>query len=216
MVNRVAGKSIALLLAIMLPASSVMAESRGAMLFVSNSALVNGAPVSRASAVFSGDKLSVPANSSVTINAPGSSILVPALSNVTYNGDSIALDPQAAVAVTTTRGMVAQIGSIKISPARNASAKFQVARYNGQVFVAAKQGTVLIASSIGNRFLEAGKTTSLPDPNPQAPVPAAKGASVQGSDMPTWVAVLIGVAAAGAAAGAVIATTGAPSTPAHP
>jgi hypothetical protein len=253
-------KVVAVLMAIALPASVMSAETRNAMLFASNTAVLNGTIFQRTSAVFPGDKLSVPAKSAVTINLNGSSILVPAFSNITYNGDSVALEPQAAVAVTTTKGMAAQIKDIKISPAKDGSAKYQVARYNGQVFVAAKQGTVLIASAAGSHVLAEGSTTTLPDPEQEKknkcddPDPnkrakccndpdekkrkeceAAAAATGVGSTpattgvgaapattgigvgaLPTWVAVLIGTAAAGIAAGAAIATTGPPVSPVGP
>jgi hypothetical protein len=208
-------KVVAVLMAIALPASVMSAETRNAMLFASNTAVLNGTIFQRTSAVFPGDKLSVPAQSAVTINLNGSSILVPAFSNITYNGDSVALEPQAAVAVTTTKGMAAQIKDIKISPAQDGSAKYQVARYDGQVVVAAKQGAVLIASAAGSRVLAEGSTTTLADPEPQnAPVPATRSRRTGG--LPTWVAVMIGVAVAGIAAGVAIATTGEPASPIHP
>jgi hypothetical protein len=232
-------KVVAVLMAIALPASVMSAETRNAMLFASNTAVLNGTIFQRTSAVFPGDKLSVPAKSAVTINLNGSSILVPAFSNITYNGDSVALEPQAAVAVTTTKGMAAQIKDIKISPAKDGSAKYQVARYDGQVVVAAKQGAVLIASAAGSRVLAEGNTTTLADPEQQkqkkcddpdqkkqkeceaaqattgrGAAPATTGVGV--GELPTWVAVMIGVAAAGIAAGVAIATTGEPATPPHP
>jgi hypothetical protein len=241
-------KVVAMLMAIALPASVMSAETRNAMLFASNTAVLNGTIFQRTSAVFPGDKLSVPAKSAVTINLNGSSILVPAFSNITYNGDSVALEPQAAVAVTTTKGMAAQIKDIKISPAKDGSAKYQVARYDGQVVVAAKQGAVLIASAAGSRVLAEGNTTTLADPEQQkqkkcddpdqkkqkeceaaqattdreaaqattgrGATPATTGVGV--GALPTWVAVLIGTAAAGIAAGAAIATTGVPATPISP
>jgi hypothetical protein len=232
-------KVLALFLALMLPCSFIAAESRGAMVFATNSVIVNGSHISKTSAIFPGDKLTVPADAAATIMLNGTSILVPKYTTLTFTGDSVLLEPQGAVAVNTTVGMAAQIKDIKISPAKDGSAKYQVGRYDGQVFVAAKQGTVLIASATGSRVLAEGSTTTFADPEQQkqkkcddpdqkkqkeceaaqattgrGAAPATTGVGV--GELPTWVAVLIGTAAAGIAAGAAIATTGAPASPIHP
>lgn len=253
------GKFLAVVMAVIFPASVMSAETHGAMLYTSSSAIVNGTPVSRNTAVFAGDKIAVPAKSAATITLTGSSILVPAESTVTFNGNSVSLDPQTAVAVTTTVGLAAQIGNIKIAPANN-SGKFQVGRFNGKIFVAAKQGSVLITGLTGNTIVPEGGTNIVADPVPQEqtkcsdPDPkkrakccndpdekkrkeceAAAAATGVGSTpattgvgaapattgigvgaLPTWVAVLIGTAAAGIAAGAAIATTGPPVSPVGP
>lgn len=214
MSNRWVGKFLAVVMAVILPASIMSAETHGAMLYTSSSAILNGTPVSRNTAVFAGDKIAVPAKSAVTISLTGSSILVPAESTVTFNGNSVSLEPQTAVAVTTTVGLAAQIGNIKIAPV-NKSGKFQVGRFDGKIFVAAKQGSVLIAGLTGNTVVPEGRTNIVADPEPQnAPVPATRNRRIGG--LPTWVAVLIGVAVAGVAAGIAIETTGEPASPIHP
>ena len=214
MSNRWVGKFLAVVMAVILPASIISAETHGAMLYATSSAILNGTPVSRNTAVFAGDKIAVPAKSAVTISLTGSSILVPAESTVTFNGNSVSLEPQTAVAVTTTVGLAAQIGNIKIAPV-NKSGKFQVGRFDGKIFVAAKQGSVLIAGLTGNTVVPEGRTNIVADPEPQnAPVPATRNGRIGG--LPTWVAVLIGVAVAGVAAGIAIETTGEPASPIHP
>jgi hypothetical protein len=238
MSNQWVGKFLAVVMAVILPASIISAETHGAMLYATSSAILNGTPVNRNTAVFAGDKIAVPAKSAVTISLTGSSILVPAESTVTFNGDSVSLEPQTAVAVTTTVGLAAQIGNIKIAPV-NKSGKFQVGRFDGKIFVAAKQGSVLIAGLTGNTVVPEGGTNIVADPEQQEQkkcddpdqkkqkeceaalattggrtVPATTGVGV--GELPTWVAVLIGTAAAGIAAGAAIATTGAPASPIHP
>jgi hypothetical protein len=166
MSNQWVGKFLAVVMAVILPASIMSAETHGAMLYTSSSAILNGTPVSRNTAVFAGDKIAVPAKSAVTISLTGSSILVPPESTVTFNGDSVSLEPQTAVAVTTTVGLAAQIGNIKIAPV-NKSGKFQVGRFDGKIFVAAKQGSVLIAGLTGNTVVPEGGTNIVADPEQQ-------------------------------------------------
>ena len=209
-------KVLSVVLAFVVPCSIMSAETRGAMLSATNSVVVNGVTVPTATAIFAGDRLTVPAKSAATLTLNGTSILIPTESTVTFNGDSIALDHQTAVSVTTTTGMSAEIKNIKISPASASSTQYQVGRFNGKVVVAAKSGTVLVADISGSHVVPEGKAITVPDPDPQKPgsIPATRG-GVRIGEIPTWVAVLIGLAVAGAAAGAAIATTGLPSTPVH-
>ncbi|MGH9521613.1 MAG: hypothetical protein ACRD3E_03660 [Terriglobales bacterium] len=150
----------------------------------------------------------------MTISLKGTSILVPKNSNLSFAGDAVQLGAQTAVAVNTTAGMAAQVEDVMISPAKNGTAQYQVARYNGQVFVAAKQGTVLLASAAGTREILAGTSASVPDPAPQQnPAPTA---TTGGSGIPTWVAEVIGLAAVGVAAGIGIAATNKSASPSVP
>ena len=134
---RCVSKLVALALVVLLPYSLMAADMQGAMLYATNSVAVNGATVTNTSAIFPGDKVSVADNGAATITLNGTSILVPKLTALTFNGNSVSLEPRAAVSVTTSAGMAAEIKNIKISPAKNGPAQYQVARYNGRVFVAA-------------------------------------------------------------------------------
>ena len=214
---RCVSKLVALALVVFLPYSLMAADMQGAMLYATNSVAVNGATVTNTSAIFPGDKVSVADNGAATITLNGTSILVPKLTALTFNGNSVSLEPRAAVSVTTSAGMAAEIKNIKISPAKNGPAQYQVARYNGRVFVAAKQGDVLVVDPTGSHVLPEGKTTSIADPEPQKPgtVPTAT-TGVGVTALPQWVAVLIGLAGVGAAAAVGFATTGAPASPTTP
>lgn len=217
MASRSFGKFLAVLMAVVLPASIMSAETRGAMLFASNSAVLNGKPISSNTAIFAGDKIEVPSNSAATITVAGSSILVPSNATVIFKGDAVSLEPQTAVAVSTTVGLAAEIEQLKFTP-ENKTGKFQIGRFNGHIVVAAKQGSIVIAGLTGNHFIvPEGGTTTIPDPAPQKPgaIPAASGPGVLG-EIPAWVAALIALAAAATAAAIAIATTGKPATPAHP
>jgi hypothetical protein len=205
-------KVCAIVLVFALPAAIMSAETQGAMLYATNTVILNGSHVSRTSAVLPGDKVAVPSNSSVTISLKGTSILVPMNSSLVYKGNAVELEPQAAVSVNTKLGMAAEISGLKISPAKNGTASYEVARYNGQVFVAAKEGSVLIASATGTRTINEGTKASVPDPAPQTQAPAATGVS----GIPTWVAELVGLVAVGAATGIGIAATRTPASPVTP
>ena len=209
------GKLWAVVMALAVPVSLMSAETSGAVIYATNTARLNGTEVSKTAAIFPGDKLSVPDNSSVTISLKGTSILVPKNSNVSFAADAVQLGAQTAVAINTTAGMAAQVENVLVSPAKNGAAKYEVARYNGQVFVAAKQGTVLLASATGTREVPAGTSASVPDPAPQKPA-SAPTATTGVSGIPTWVAEVIGLAAVGVAAGIGIAATNKSASPAVP
>lgn len=197
---------VAMLLAVALPASFMSAETRGAMLSASDSVLVNGKTTSHSSAIFPGDNVRVPERSVATITSAGSSVLVPANSGVIFNGDSVSVEPESAISISTSAGLAAQVAGLKITPASK-TAKFDVGRYNGQVVVIAKQGSVMIAGLTGNDVVPEGGKATVPDPEPQKPgaVPAASGGVGQ---VPAFVADMIALAAVAAAATATVVTAG--------
>lgn len=212
------GRLVSLGLVVVFPYSMMASEMRAAVVNASESVVVNGKQVPKTTTVLPGDRVTIPATSDATMTLNGTSIVIPRASTVTFGGDSVSLDHQAAVWVNTTQGVAAEVKGIRIAPAANGTAQYQVARFNGQVFIAAKQGNVTLDDSTGSHVVPEGKMLAVADPEPQKPgsVPATTGAGVSAGAIPTWVAVLIGLAAAGAAAAVGIATTGRPTSPAHP
>lgn len=219
MQNKLFLQCVAVLLAVMVPAAMMSAETSAAMMYVSGNAVVNGSGVQGSAAIFSGDKLQVPNNASVTVASHGSSILVAPGSSVVFGGTRISLNNRSAVSITTTTGMAAVIDKMKIAPARNGSAKYQVARFSGAVVIAAKEGSVAIVNGSDARYLNAGETATIADPVPEPQKPGSiptPGAGPAAAAMPTWLAYLLGLAALGAAAGFAIASTGPPASPVTP
>jgi len=196
---------VACVLAMVLPAPMVWAEIHAAMMYTSGSVLVNGAGVSRTTAIFSGDRLQVPDRSAATITAKGSLVTILPGSAVTFRGDAIALERRSAVSITTTEGMAAQVRTLTIAPAAKANTKFQVVRLNGNITIAAHLGAVVVSDGSEKTTLAEGKSTTVPDPEPQTPPAAATGAA-----LPTThavVPVLVGLGATGAAIGTAMETT---------
>lgn len=162
MYNRVV-KALCIVMAIVFPASFMLAETRAAMAYANGAALLNGATLARSSAVFAGDKIETPSNSSVTLNANGSTIVIPANSKVQFDGASIQLKSGAAV-VTTKSGISVRTDVVKVVPATQ-SAKFQVERQNAKVMVAALTGKVSVTDANGSTtVLDPGATKSVDDP----------------------------------------------------
>lgn len=218
MTHRVVGKVMACLMSVVLPVAVACADTQGAMMYVSGHATLNGGGILRTSAIFSGDQLQVPTDSSVTIASAGSSVVVAPGSSIVFAGDQVRLDNRSAVSITTSKGMAAVINRLKIVPA-SGSGKYQVARVGGLVVIAAKQGVVNVADGAMMRTVAEGASTTIADPDPAPQKPGSiptPGAGPGAISMPTWLAELLGLAALGVAAYFVYTTTGPPSSPTHP
>jgi hypothetical protein len=218
MTHRVVERVVACLMAVMLPVAIAAADTQGAMMYISGRATLNGAGIQRTSAIFSGDKLQVPTDSSVTIASVGTSVIVAPGSSITFAGNEVRLESRSAVSVTTSKGMAAMINKVKITPA-SGTGKYQVARFGGMVVIASKQGVVNVADGAMMRTVAEGASTTIADPDPAPQKPGAiptPGAGPGAIAMPTWLAELLGLAAAGIAAYFVYSTTGPPSSPIHP
>ncbi|HEU5451492.1 MAG TPA: hypothetical protein VFU76_05875 [Terriglobales bacterium] len=218
MTHRVVGKFVACLMSVVLPVAIACADTQGAMMYVNGRATLNGNGILRTSAIFSGDKLQVPTDSSVTIASAGTSVIVAPGSSIEFGGDQVRLAGRSAVSITTSKGMAAVIDKVKIVPA-SGSGKYQVARVGGMVVIAAKQGVVNVADGAMMRTVAEGASTTITDPEPMPQKPGSiptPGAGPGAVSMPTWLAELLALAALGAAAGVAYATTGSPSSPVHP
>lgn len=218
MTHRVSVKVVACLMSVVLPVAIASADTQGAMMYVSGHATLNGTGILRTSAIFSGDKLQVPNDSSVTIASAGSSVIVAPGSSIVFAGDQVRLDGRSAISVTTSKGMAAVIDKVKIVPA-SGSGKYQVARVGGMVVIASKQGVIHVANGAMMRTVAEGASTTIADPDPMPQKPGSiptPGAGPGAVSIPTWLAELLALAALGAAAGIAYATTGPPSSPVHP
>lgn len=206
MCNRIARKSLCVLMAIVLPAAMVMAEAPAAMLYATGNAMLNGNAVSRSSAVFAGDKIQTSQNSSASLNLNGSTVLVPANTAIEFKGDGILLQ-SGSVTISTTSGLKAEVGALTIAP-RTSSAKFEIRAEKGDVFIAARSGELSLTDAKGTTTLQSGDTTTK----------SAKTGKTVSAGHGKAIAIGVGVAAAGTAA-AVAATAASDSkatSPARP
>ena len=213
MKNRVVGKILACMLAVILPAATMSAETHAAMLYATNTVMLNGVGAERSSAVFAGDSIQTPANGAVRLTAEGSTVMVGPLSTLVYECDSLQLGSGSTM-VTTEKGMKTRVQRLQIAPAAQGRTSYRVVRGGGQVMVAALHGSVNVNDGSSSKTVAEGNTTSVPDP---APAPqqggAAPGASVgMGGLSGKTTAIIL----AGVAAGAILLvyeTTSSPQTP---
>src|SRR2546421_5410562 len=119
---------VSCVLMVLFPGSLFAADSNAAMLYINNNgaAWVNGAHVPRASsAIFFGDLLQTRSDSVANINESGSSITVLADSLVQFQGSSVDIQ-HGGITVSTSKGIAATAGDIKITPASNTWTEFNV------------------------------------------------------------------------------------------
>jgi hypothetical protein len=202
MTDRVVGKILACVLAVLLPAATMSAETHAAMLYTSNPVKVNGVGAERSSAVFAGDRIETPANTTVTLTSAGSTILVGPVSSLVYEGEALRLGSGSTV-VTTEKGMKTQVQRLVILPAAQQRSSYGVIRSDGQVMIAAFHGSVKILDGASETIVADGDTASMPDPETSeqgGAQPAATTGRIGNRKMSTAALLLLllgGAAAAG-------------------
>jgi hypothetical protein len=145
------------------PGFLLAADTNAAMLYTSGTAWINGAHIPRSSAaIFTGDLLQTPSDSVANINLPGSTITVLADSLVQFEGNALDLQ-HGALTVSTSRGIAATAGDIKIAPVSNVWTEFNVTDVDGTVRVAARKGDLTISDGKQTVTLAQGQETSRDD-----------------------------------------------------
>lgn len=204
MINRFLGKILACVLAVMLPAAVMSAETHAAMLYAAGSVTLNGVGSERSSAIFAGESIQTPAGGLVTLTAEGSTVLVGPSSTLVYQGTAVELGSGSAM-ITTDRAMRTQVQRLMIAPAAPGRSSYRVTRGDGKLMVAALHGPVKISDGSNDSLVTEGDTTTMPDPG-QTPG-ATPGATTTGIGVSKRTAIIVGGAAALAAALLVIETT---------
>ncbi len=144
---------------LLFPASVVLADSQAAMVMVSGIAALNGTAMGGTTSIFSGDLLETGANSAITINTKGSTILIGANSRVHYFGNSVDLH-SGSTQVNTSQKLQVQTETIKIEP-NSTSAKFLVNRAPHTVVISALEKDLRVDNNGDTRVVPAGTTVTL-------------------------------------------------------
>lgn len=155
MSNRVI-RALSLIMVIAVPASMLSAETHAAMVFATGMASLNGAALRRTTAVFAGDTLETSKDSSLIINANGSSVRVGPASKVQFQGESIGI-ASGVTQVTTNTGMKVLAEGLSVIPTGR-TAKYQVTRGTGKVLIAALSGSVSVVNGRTSEVVAAGET----------------------------------------------------------
>jgi ferric-dicitrate binding protein FerR (iron transport regulator) len=181
-------------MAVLFPATLMMAETNGAILRASGPAMLNGAAVSRNAAVLKGDLVSA-TTVPVSLSSNGNTVDMPSNSSLKYEGSSISLESGHAV-VTTKSGMTAKVDTITVTPASK-SARYEVLKNDGKVTIAALTGSVSISDATHSAVLTEGYMTTIdPQQDSTVPSPGARKDKAAAWGMSRRTAIIIGVSAA--------------------
>jgi hypothetical protein len=146
-------------MAAVLPASMLAADSGAAMLYTNGTAWINGASVPKSSAVFAGDLIQTRSDSIANIRSVGSTMLVLPDSLVEFQGSAIKLE-HGRLTITTSKRMATRVGSLKIAPASDSWTEFEVGDTDGTVKIAARKGNLILADNNGTTTLAEGQETT--------------------------------------------------------
>jgi len=157
---------VSCVLVLLFPGSILAADSSVAMLYTNGAAWVNGAHVPRSSsAIFSGDMLQTRSDSVANINEAGSSITVLSDSLVQFEGASVDIQ-HGGVTVSTSKGIAATAGDVKVAPTSTAWTEFNVVDTDGTVRIAARKGDLTIDDGSHVVTLAQGQETTRDESSP--------------------------------------------------
>lgn len=161
-------KMVSCVLLLLFPGSMLAADSNAAMIYINGAAYVNKSLVPRPSAaIFSGDLLQTRPHSVANINESGSSITVMADSLVQFQGASVDIQ-HGGVNVSTSKGIAATAGDVKVTPASSSWTEFNVVDNDGTVRIAARKGDLMIDDGKDVVLLAQGQETTRDEDNPNA------------------------------------------------
>jgi hypothetical protein len=136
-------------LLLVVPGSLMAADSGAAMLYADGAAWLNGSHVPNSSAIFSGDLVQTRSDSAANIHAPGSSVTILGDSLVEFEGASLKVE-HGGVSVSTSKGLAATAGDVRVVPASSAPTEFNVTDVDGTVRIAARKGDLNVTDANGS------------------------------------------------------------------
>jgi ferric-dicitrate binding protein FerR (iron transport regulator) len=116
-------------------------EAGAAILYAKGTVWLNGKLLPRSSAVFPGDLIQTQPDSIATLDASGSGVVLFPDSLIKFEANTISLE-RGGASVATSKGMVALVRQVTVTPASNTWTEFEVADTNGKIQVFGSKGTV--------------------------------------------------------------------------
>lgn len=153
---------VSCVLLLIVPVALLAADSGVAMLYADGAAWLNGSHIPKSSAIFSGDLVQTRSDSAANIHAPGSSITVLGDSLVKFEGASLDIQ-HGGLSISTSRGIAATAGDVRVAPASNSWTEFNVIDTDGTVRIAARKGDLTITDDSGTTTLQQGQETTRDD-----------------------------------------------------
>ena len=162
MIQNALRSALSIMLAMLIPAHLLAADSASAMLYSNGTAWINGSTVPKSAAVFAGDMVQTRPDSTANLSASGSSVMVLADSLVKFQGPAVEIE-HGAVRVSTAQGLATHAGEVTIKPAGSAWTEFQVTDVDGQVQIVASKGDVTVQDPQGTTTVQEGQQTTRDD-----------------------------------------------------
>jgi hypothetical protein len=153
---------LSIVLAMLIPAQLLAADSASAMLYSNGTAWINGSTVPKSAAVFSGDLVQTRPDSTANLSSSGSSVMVLADSLVKFQGAAVEIE-HGAVRISTAHGLATQAGEVTVKPAGNSWTEFQVTDVDGQVQIMATKGDLTVQDQQGTTTVQQGQQTTRDD-----------------------------------------------------
>jgi hypothetical protein len=162
MIQNALRSALSIVLAMLVPAQLLAADSASAMLHSNGTAWINGSTVPKSAAVFAGDLVQTRPDSTANLSASGSSVMVLADSLVKFEGTAVEIE-HGAVRVSTSQGLSTRAGEVTVKPAGNSWTEFQVTDVDGQVQIVASQGDLTVQDQQGTTTVQQGQQTTRDD-----------------------------------------------------
>lgn len=215
-------RMVSCVLLLMVPASLFATDTGAAMLYADGAAWLNGSHVPKSSAIFTGDLVQTRSDSAANIHAPGSSITVLGDSLVQYEGTSLNVE-HGGVSVSTSKGIAAIAGDVRVAPASNTWTEFNVSDTDGTVRISARKGDLTVTDDSGTVTLAQGQETTRDEQSDQGDKKkknkkraAGAAPAAGGGVLSSPIAIGVGVAAIGGVTAWVLLQSDEPVSPAVP
>ncbi len=152
---------IAWILIVAFPSATLMAESRGGMLYTNGDVSVNGKNVGRSVSLLKGDTVQTAKNSQVTLALNGSTVSLPANSGLRYTANDVINIGCGAAAIKTTNGLSSRAAGILIQPS-SPEASYDVVSTGKTLKIAARNGALSLRDGFKSVTVPAGQMATLP------------------------------------------------------
>ncbi|HKU21946.1 MAG TPA: hypothetical protein VJQ50_13090 [Terriglobales bacterium] len=212
--------ALILLLACLLPASQLAAQTSGPMLYPKGKVLVDGRDVSRPIALFAGDKVETSDSASASLAAVGSTVLLSPNTVLTFNPKGLEMGCGHLLVTTVVNRMSSRVANLTVTPQGDV-AKYEITRASGKLEIATREGSINVNDGVQTTSVHAGNLISfnstndcpMPAAADQPPVPASKPVSLSKGKI---AAIALGAAAAGGVGLALALSRGGSKAPISP
>lgn len=211
---------LAFALVLLLPASQLLAQTRGAMLYPQGKVRVDGKEVNAPLALFAGDKVQTAASATASLTAVGSTALLSSNSSLTYTPSALDMGCGHLLVTTVVNRLSSRVANLIITPGSDV-AKYEITRASGKLDIATREGSINVNDGVQTTSLGAGKVISfsagsycpLPNVQEQAPAASSKPVSLSKGKI---AAIVLGASGAAGAGLALALSRGGTKTPVSP